>query len=492
MLRPRHRFRLHIVTALGLVGAVAGGAVRQLPDAADVDVAKRTASDWIDANADDMRAINRNIWSYAEVGLQETRSAAALVDWLRRNGFTVDTGVAGMPTAFVASYGTGGPVVGLLAEYDALPGLSQDAVPRIQPRPDVLAGHGCGHSVFGTGSTAAAIAVKQVLEAGNLPGTIRLYGTPAEETGIGKTYMARDGYFKEDDVVLTWHAMDVTTSDFAFTKAVASVKYRFEGVASHASMAPEQGRSALDAVELMTTGVNYMREHIREDARIHYVITDGGGQPNVVPPTAEVWYYIRADRHEDVENYFAWMNEIAQGAALMTRTELSAVQVDADIHDVLPNRTLAELIHENLVRVGPPRFTDAEKEFARLTQAPLDGEFDRALSEVIEPLPDEPGLVPASTDVGEIAWFVPVGALQVASYTYGAPIHSWQVVACTGMSIGEKGMFVAAKTLAGTALDLFASPELIERAEDDFQEIRGSRTFTTLLPEGQRAPASIR
>ena len=482
-----------VALVVGLFGSFGDRVVGQIAlDAQSPDESKQVAADWIDSNADILREVNRNIWTYAEVGLEETQSATELMNLLRRNGFTIETGLAGMPTAFVASYGAGEPVVGILAEYDALPGLSQDAVPLQQLRVDATAGHACGHSVYGTASTAAAIAVKQAIEAGNLSGTIKLYGTPAEETLIGKTYMLRDGYFRDDDVILTWHAGDRTAAGYAYTKALVSVKYRFTGLASHASVSPHQGRSALDAVELMTTGVNYMREHIKEDARIHYVITDGGGQPNVVPPEAEVWYYIRADRHTDVEEYFAWVNEIAEAAAMMTRTELSTVQVDSDVHEVLPNRALARLIHENLEWVGPPQFTEAEKAFARQTQEPLGGGFEQALSETIEPLPDVPGQMPASTDVGDISWFVPVGRLRVASYTLGAPGHSWQIVACTGTTIGEKGMFVAAKTLAGTALDLYATPDLVEEAEADFREIRDPLSFVTVIPEGQQAPTAIR
>ena len=307
-------------------------------------LAKATAHEWVDANAETLKRMNQSIWSYAETGLDERRSAKELIDLLKANGFEVEEGVAGMPTAFVATYGSGRPVIGVLAEYDALPGLSQDKVPERQERSNVSAGHGCGHSVFGTASTGAAIAVKQALAAGGIPGTIKLYGTPAEETGIGKTYMLREGYFRDDDVILSWHASPVTASGYGYSKANVSVKFHFKGLPAHASASPYEGRSALDAVELMSVGVNYMREHVKEDARIHYVVTNGGGQPNVVPPDGEVWYYIRANKHRDVEDYFEWVNEIARAAAAMSRTELVSVQVDADMHEVLPNRALSEVI----------------------------------------------------------------------------------------------------------------------------------------------------
>ena len=478
---PKHTF----TTAALLLAAVT-------ITSAQAPAAKQAAIAWLDANASTWQRVNRNIWSYAEPGLQETKSAQELISVLEENGFAVDKGVSGMPTAFVATYGSGRPVVGILAEYDALPGLSQDASPERKERAGVTAGHGCGHSVFGTASTAAAIAAKRAIESGAARGTIRLYGTPAEETGIGKTYMLRDGHFKDADVILSWHAGDTTTPAYNFTKANVSVKFRFSGLPAHASASPHQGRSALDAVELMNVGVNYLREHVKEDTRIHYVITNGGGQPNVVPPDAEVWYYLRANKHADVEEYFVWLREIAEGAARMTRTKLTTTQVDADMHEVLPNKALAEAIHRNLVLVGAPRFTEEEKAFARKTQEPLGRSFERSLSEIVEPMPAVPEQGVASTDVGDISWFVPVGQLTAATHTYGAPGHSWQVVACTGGTIGEKGMMVAAKALAATAIDLYTTPALVEKARADFKAIRDPLKFVTLIPEGQQAPKAIR
>ncbi len=485
MIRPA----LALTICMLLVVAAHGG---QRAGAPAPSAGKTAALSWVDANADALKAANKKIWTYAETGLEERQSSAELIGVLRANGFTVDTGTAGMPTAFVASYGRGRPIIGILAEYDALPGLSQDAVPERVERTGASAGHGCGHSVFGVASTGAAIAVKQAIERGAISGTVRLYGTPAEETGIGKTYMLREGLFKDADVILSWHAGDRTASSYSYSKANVSVKFRFAGLPAHASASPHEGRSALDAVELMNVGVNYMREHVKEDARIHYVVTRGGGQPNVVPPDAEVWYYIRANKHADVEQYFAWVSEIARGAAAMTRTTLTTVQVDADMHEVLPNRALSEVIQRNLELVGAPKFTDAEKAFARKTQEPLGRAFDVALSERVEPLSAQPSQGVASTDVGDISWFVPVGQLTAATHTFGAPGHSWQIVACTGTSIGERGMLVAAKALAGAAVDLYETPALIERARADFKQIRDPLQFVTLIPEGQPAPKTIR
>lgn len=454
---------------------------------------KQAAIQEVDQIRDRMIAVNQAIWSYAEPGLEEFRSSRELQGWLEHNGFSIRSGVAGMPTAFVASYGSAGPVIALLAEYDALMGLSQKAVPRREPRedPSIAAGHGCGHSVFGTGSTAAAIAVKRIMERDGLPGTVRLYGTPAEETVDAKTFMLRDGLFDDVDVVMSWHASDRTRAGYGYSKAVAAARFTFEGLPAHASTSPDQGRSALDGVEIMNIGTNYLREHVPEDTRMHYVITEGGGQPNVVPPRAVSWYYVRADRHDTVERVFARLLDVARGAALMTQTKMSYV-VEGDAHEVLPNRALALLVHENLKLVGPPRFTEEEEAFARKTQEALSPRPEKALAEDIEPLPQRPEQRASSTDQGDLSWHVPTGSLEVAAYTFGAPGHSWQVSACTGMSIGEKAMVVAAKVLAATALDLVTSDDRLEEARKAFHEVRDPLTFTSLLPDDARPPSSIR
>ncbi|MDP2054863.1 MAG: amidohydrolase [Acidobacteriota bacterium] len=454
---------------------------------------KSAAFGWVDGNAPALNRVNRNIWTWAETGLEETRSSEELQSLLRANGFAIEAGVAGMPTAFVASYGTGRPVIGILAEFDALPGLSQDASPERTNRAGATAGHGCGHSVFGTASSGGAIAIKQALASGAIKGTVKLFGTPAEETGIGKTYMLREGVFKDVDAMLSWHALDRTMATWDYSKAMVSVKFRFEGLPSHASVSPHQGKSALDAVELMSVGVNYMREHVKEDTRIHYVITNGGGQPNVVPPSAEVWYYLRANKHTDVEESFVWLTEIARAAAAMSRTKLIETRVDADLHEVLPNRTLAEVIQKNLELVGPPKFDDRERAFARATQKELKPLPEIALSDRVEPLSSGPPTQGVhSTDVGDLTWFFPVGQFTAATYSYGAPGHSWQIVACTGTSIGEKGRLVAAKTIAGAAIDLYRSPDLIERAREDLRKTMAGQKYVTLIPEGQKAPKTIR
>lgn len=453
------------------------------------------ADQWIQQHADTLRAVNHRIWSHPEVGLQETMASADLMALLQREGFEIERGVAGMPTAFVASAGSGRPIIGFLAEYDALPGISQAAEPVRTPRvenPEFDAGHACGHSVYGTASTAAAIATWMGMQAGALKGTVRLYGTPAEETGLGKLYMARAGLFDDLDAALHWHASDKNQVFFKTSKAVVSVKVRFFGVSAHASMSPEAGRSALDAVELMDVGANYLREHVKEDARIHYVITDGGGQPNVVPPTAEVWYYLRANSHRDVERMLERIRNIAQGAALMTQTTVEK-KIDSDLYELLPNRPISEILQRQMERVGAPRFDASELEFARRTQEGLVDAPEKPLFDEIVPLPEKPEPWRASTDVGNVSWRVPTSGIHVACYTNGAPGHSWQIAACTGMSIGEKGMIVAARTLAGAALEMFGDPRTLQRAKADFEERRDAQGVPhSLLPADQQVPTSIR
>ena len=467
--------------------------------AANVEQMKRDAWSWLDSQTAMLETANQNIWSYAETSLEETKSSKELQDLLARSGFAVESGVSGMPTAFVATYGSGSPVIGILAEFDALPGVSQAAAPTPEAGPNPLAGHACGHSAFGVGSTGAALAIKELIASGDLNGTIKLYGTPAEETGIGKVYMLRDGYFKEDDVILNWHPGDRTRASYGNTKAIANVKFKFSGSAAHASAMPWSGRSALDGVELMNAGVNYMREHIKPDARIHYVITKGGGQPNVVPPEAEVWYYIRADKFTDVVSYYEWIQDIAEAAAKMSRTTLEEIEVQSELHEMITVRALSELTHKNLTMIGAPRWEDTEVAFARTTQREFQDPFGRtitdetpALSTTIEPLPDEPTPARASTDVGDISWFVPVGGLGVAAYGYGLPTHSWPVVAATGTSIGTKALVTAAKTMAATAIDLYTDPDLMDRVKADWHESRGDAPFQTIIPDGQRAPVSVR
>lgn len=451
--------------------------------------AKEAAIRTVDTAGEDFARINREIWHYAEPSLLEHRSAERLARLLEENGFRVVRGVADMPTAFVAEWGSEGPVVGILGEYDALPSLSQ----KVQAEREELApgghGHGCGHSVFGTACTYAGIAAKRAMEAAGIAGRVRVYGCPAEELLVGKVYMARAGLFDDLDAAISWHPSDKTQVRLGSGKAMVSVHYTFAGLAAHASTSPHRGRSALDAVELMNVGANYMREHVKEDARIHYVITDGGIQPNVVPPRASVWYYVRADAHADVEQYLAWLDKIAEAAAMMSQTELVERKLDTDCHELVPNRPIAEALDRNLRLVGAPTFDDAEKAFAEKIRATIpDAPAGPALYAEVLPLETQPRRGGGSTDVGDVSWIVPTEQFVATTQANGCPGHSWQITACTGMSIGEKGGMVAAKTLACTALELLADAELREKAKVEFRERRGDTPYTLLIPLDQKPP----
>jgi aminobenzoyl-glutamate utilization protein B len=456
---------------------------------------QRQMVQYLDALQTDLVAVNQDIWSYAELGLQEYRSAARLVGVLKKAGFRVREGVSNMPTAFVAEYGAGKPVIGILAEYDALPELSQEAAADRKPALGHSTGHGCGHCALGTAAVGAALAVKDAYEKNGLKGTIRVYGTPAEETVIGKIYMTLDGQFNDLDACLHWHPGTQNAVSYMSSKAVISTKFTFTGLAAHASASPEKGRSALKAVELMNIGVNYMREHVKETSRIHYVITSGGAQPNVVPATAQVWYYCRGNTHEDAEFLFDWIKDIAESAAKMTRTKM-ALQVDTDCHEIIPNLPLSQLIARNFQRVGPPRFSAADITFARQLQSPLRSEFglreEKPLNDKIEELPAQPTMTAGSTDVGDISWHVPTGGLATVCFAAGSPGHSWQNVAAIGSPIGHKGMMAAAKVLALSMADLLQDSKAVAAAKADFQKRMHERKYTTQIPKGQKAPKTIR
>jgi len=466
---------------------------------ADTAVMKKSVASWVDANTKTLEAANRKIWTHAEVGLEEHKSSKELQDLLKANGFTVKTGLADMPTAFVATFGEGGPVIGILAEFDALLGVSQSDSPSPKIGPNPESGHACGHSIFGVGSTGAAIAIKQLIASGSIKGTIKLYGTPAEETGIGKVYMLREGFLKDDDVILHWHADSKNEVSYASSKALINARFNFKGVAAHASAQPFAGRSALDAVELMSVGVQYMREHIKQEARIHSVVTKGGGQPNVVPQEAESWYYVRANSFDDAFSYYNWVKDIAEAAAKMTKTELTVI-VQSETHDMLANRPLAEALYKNFSAMGVPQWAQHELAFAATTQRefkdPFGFDYSKAginLATKLEPLPEafEPASA-GSTDVGDISWFVPVGGIRVAAFGYGLPIHSWPVIAATGTSIGTKALTTASKVLAATAIDLYTDPALLAAAKADFKKVREPLTWKTAIPDGQKVPKGLR
>jgi aminobenzoyl-glutamate utilization protein B len=427
------------------------------------------------------------IWDYAEVGYKEEKSTALLQQTLKENGFTIEPGVAGIPTAFVASYGSGLPVIGILAEFDALPGMSQQAVPEKKSIEGKIAGQACGHHLFGVASMAAGIEIKKLIEQKKLSGTIRVYGCPAEEGGSGKVYMVRAGLFNDVDVVIHWHPDEHNAVTMTSALANKSAKFRFRGIAAHASMSPEKGRSALDAVEAMDNMVNMMREHIPQETRIHYVITNGGKAPNIVPDFAEVYYYVRHPQRDAVLNVFDRVVKAAQGAALGTETEME-YEVIGGTHDLLLNKTLAEDMQKNLEIVGGVSYTPAEIEFGKRIQSTFNFSFPAIeTSAQVRPLNALANGGQGSTDVGDVSYVVPTVGMESATWTPGTPAHSWQAVACGGTDIGTKGMMVAAKTMALTAFDLYTTPALITSAKEEFKKNKGNYQYKALL--GDRKPA---
>lgn len=430
--------------------------------------------------------IAQSIWEYAEMGYLEEKSSALLQKTLKDEGFTIKTGIAGIPTAFIAEYNNGGAVIGILGEYDALPGLSQEAVPEKKSRGE-KAGHACGHHLFGTASAATAIAVRNWLKENKVKGTIRFYGCPAEEGGSGKVYMVREGAFDDVDAVIHWHPSSVNAANAGAALANKSAKFRFYGVSAHAAAAPEKGRSALDAVEAMNYMVNMMREHVPSDSRIHYVITSGGKAPNVVPDFAEVYYYARHAKRDVVIDIFDRMVKAAEGAALGTGTTMEYEMIGGT-HELLPNLTLQKLMHDNLVSVGGYTYTPEEKAFAEKIGKTLGIEnVDYDAPHSIMPY-QETGTPGGSTDVGDVSFAVPTVGMGAATWVPGTPAHSWQAVAAGGMSIGKKGMMVAAKTMTLTAIDLFLSPETLKKAKKEFLEKR-SPDFKYIPMLGERDPA---
>lgn len=435
----------------------------------------------LDAAAGRYAGIAKQIWGFAEVGYMEEQSSALLQSELKSAGFRVTTGTAGEPTAFVAEYGSGKPVIAILGEFDALPGLSQDAVPERKPLRAGGPGHGCGHHLFGTASTAAAISVKEWMVANKVAGTIRMIGTPAEEGGSGKVYMVRDGVFNDVDAVIAWHPGDENSATGERTMANITGKFRFHGISSHAAGAPERGRSALDGVEVMNTMTNFLREHVPDGTRIHYVITNGGKAPNVVPDEAEVYYYVRHVDMNVVKNVWGRVVDAAKGASIGTGTTYD-LQLIGSVYSLLPNETLLRIKQRALETVGGYTLTPDERVFAETLQkseafVPVALEATQKIKPLVV---GQPGA--GSTDVGDVSWMVPTVQLSAATWVPGTAAHSWQAVAAGGMSIGAKGMMIAAKTMALTAADLFAVPATIAAAKKEFDAKRGPNfKYETIL-----------
>ena len=450
------------------------------------DKEKQDVQKELDGKMPKYTAIAQNIWEWAELGYQEEKSAALLQETLAEAGFKIEKGVAEIPTAFVATYGSGSPVIGVLGEYDALPGISQTATPDQQPVVEGGAGHACGHHLFGTASAAAAIAIKNWLAQTGTKGTIRFYGTPAEEGGAGKVYMVRAGLFEDVDAVLHWHPSSGNSADARSSLANKSAKFRFYGQAAHAAGAPERGRSALDGVEALNYMVNLMREHVPSDARIHYVITRGGEAPNVVPAFAEVFYYTRHPEMQMVREIFDRVVAAAEGAAKGTGTRME-YEVIHGIYNVLPNETLSRLMHKNLSMVGGVVYNAEEKAFAEKIMATYETKATLASANEIKPFQIFRKGSGGSTDVGDVSWAVPTAGMSSATWVPGTGAHSWQAVAAGGMSIGKKGMMVAAKTIALSAIDIYRNPSVTETARKELNESRGDDfVYKSLL--GDRKP----
>jgi aminobenzoyl-glutamate utilization protein B len=450
-----------------------------------INLLKNEAANYLQSNYEKYKTVALDIWDYAEVGFKENKSSLLLQNTLKENGFNVEAGVAGMPTAFVATYGTGKPIIGILAEFDALPGFSQDSSYTKTPIANKNSGHACGHHLFGTGSVASGIAIKKLMEEGKIKGTIKVYGCPAEEGGDGKVYMVRAGLFKDVDVVLTWHPADNNSVTYTSSLAIKTAKFRFYGIAAHAAAAPEKGRSALDAVESMDYMVNMMREHIPQESRIHYIITDGGKAPNVVPDFAEVFYYVRNPERATLDSLFKRVVKAAEGAALGTETKME-YEVISGSHELLINKILTEDMQVNLEKVGGVTYTTDEVNFGKQLQTTFMGKVPSLDSAaIIKPLHIEKNL--ASTDVGDVSYVVPTVGLDAATWVPGTSAHSWQAVACGGKDIGIKGMIVAAKTIVYTAIDLFLNPVLITKAKEEFKIMKGDYQYKALL--GDRKPA---
>lgn len=434
-------------------------------------------------------AAAQKIWNWAEPGYQEQQSSQLLADMLENAGFKVEFGVAEIPTAFTATFGSGKPVIGILGEYDALPGLSQRAAPTREPVVAGGYGHGCGHHLFGVASASAAIAIAEQIQAGQIRGTVRFYGCPAEEGGSAKVFMVLAGLFDDCDIALHWHPGDRNSAGDRSTLARMAVKFRFFGKSAHAAGAPEQGRSALDAVELTNHAAQLLREHVPDGTRIHHVVTFGGGAPNVVPDFAEVYYYVRHPKSEVVRDVYRRLQLCAEAGALATETELK-VNFEGGIKEILPNQVLAQITLANLRKLNDLKLTPEDVEFATRLQQTIDK--PKPLESIREVEQRTGGTGMGSTDVGDVSWVVPTTGFSTACFVPGVPGHSWQAVACGSTDLGRNGMNLAAKVLAATACDLYTNPARIAAAKEELQRRLGQQKYESLMMPGQKPPLDYR
>ena len=450
---------------------------------------KTGLSESVERRGDETWKIALQIWNYAEPGYQEVQSAKLLSDRLEQAGFVVKRGVADIPTAFTATFGEGKPVIGIMGEYDALPGLSQQAVPEQLPRAGATYGHACGHHMFGAASMSAAIALAEQIKSGQIRGTVRFYGCPAEEGGSGKTFMVRAGLFNDCDAALHWHPSSRTSAGDGSCLSRVAVKFRFKGKSAHAAGSPDQGRSALDAVELTCHAAELMREHTPDFTRIHHVITAGGGAPNVVPDFSEVFFYIRHPKAEVVKELYPRLLKCAQGAAIATETKLEEMYLGGTM-EILPNDALSQVAMANLRQLNDLKYTAEETQFAARVQSTLSMPLPlETLAQVFDTSGD---VGKGSTDVGDVSWVVPTAGFTTACYVPGTSAHSWQAVAAGGTSIGRKGMQLAARTMAATAWDLFHQPQTLAAAKAEHTRRMGARKYDPLLLPGQKPPLDYR
>lgn len=466
---------------------------------------KSDIAQWLDQNQGHFIEMADEIWANPEIRFQEFKSSKLQADFMEEAGFDITWDIGGLNTAFVAEWknGDGGPIIGFAGEYDALPGLSQKLTTVMDPIVDGGHGHGCGHNLLGTGCLAAAVAVKQWMQEAGTNGTVRYYGCPAEEGGCGKVYMAREGAFDDLDAAFNFHPGYANSASKGSCVGVQSLKFRFKGITAHAGAAPHMGRSALDAVELMNVGVNFLREHVEDNVRLHYVITDGGGSfPNIVPDRAEVYYYVRAHMPEQVEEVVRRVRKIADGAAMMTETEVE-VEVQHGANCMINNHGLADLQHTAMQELGPIDFSEEELAYASEINAnnpPGNADFvarsmgmapndltDSLLGSVY-PSDDEGKIMTGSTDVGDLSWKAPVSMLRTACWPVNSSAHSWGVVATGGMSIGHKGMMYAAKVMARAAAELYEDPSRLEPIRAEFESATTKRPYISLIPENKLPP----
>lgn len=444
---------------------------------------KKLAVASVDRQAAELTALSDEVWGYAETALKETQSSEAIAKRLESKGFRIQRGVAEMPTAFVAEYGSGKPILAILGEYDALPGVSQKAQATQEALLEGGAGHGCGHNLLGVGSLGAAVAIRDLMEDGKLKGTIRYYGTPAEEAVGGKVYMVRAGLFSDVDICLAWHPDSESQVDTQSSQAIVDMVIEFKGRAAHAAFDPWNGRSAQDGLEILTFSLNMMREHVKPTVRIHYAVLEGAKVPNVVPDKAKLWLWVRDKSREGVEDVLTRVRKAAEGAAMCADVE-SHLKVQTGDYELLVNMTGARLLQSNLEWMGPVPFDAADQEFARTIQTACKVEA-KGLTSRVEPLNEHPGDPEGgSSDVGDVSWIVPVLHLSVATAPLDTPWHAWPVVACGGGAIGHKGMLHASKVLAATLVDLYETPQQRDAIRDEFTAKTKGQTYKSYIPDG--------